>query len=80
MQWIKIQEDLQSTLEKNSNLKLDLSKLGEVVPVWRDTTYPDHIPDNVVRKILDEIQSMSLRWEIMLADKYLYNLLPPGHE
>lgn len=51
---------------------LDLSQLNTIIPTWKNQKFPNSIPLNVCREILEEIFRISFNVEVLLADHFLY--------
>ncbi|KAE9405625.1 hypothetical protein BT96DRAFT_988150 [Gymnopus androsaceus JB14] len=57
---------------------IDLSNLQAIIPSWNGPEFPRAIPDETCREILAEIfqVAISFKFEVLLADRFLYELQP----
>lgn len=52
------------------------SDLNAVIPMWKGLAYAQAIPDDICREILEEICRVSFKFELLLLDRYLYDVKP----
>ncbi|KAJ3830815.1 hypothetical protein F5878DRAFT_648196, partial [Lentinula raphanica] len=57
-----------------SGLNIDLNNLQAVVPAWNGQQYTDTIPANICQEILHEISCISFSEELLMADRFFYQL------
>ncbi|KAJ3780132.1 hypothetical protein GGU10DRAFT_381130 [Lentinula aff. detonsa] len=67
--------ELQTTL-MSSNLTIDLNNLSSVVPIRKKEEIEADILDTISHEILHETITMSFKYELLIADRYLYKLEP----
>lgn len=46
------------------------------MPTWKGQTYEQLIPDDIYRQILEEITRVSFKYELLMLDRYLYDVRP----
>lgn len=63
-------------LEQN----IDLSTIGSVVAAWNGQQYPARIPEAVAQDVFYEIFWVSFTQELLMADRYLYEIKPDDQE
>lgn len=54
----------------------DPSNLSAILPTWKGQTYERLIPDDICREVLEEIFRVSFKYELLLLDRYLYDVRP----
>ncbi|KAE9389431.1 hypothetical protein BT96DRAFT_1003241 [Gymnopus androsaceus JB14] len=66
--------------DQTSGFNIDISNIGSVVATWNGQKMPGRIPDNVVHDVFYEIFWVSFTQELLMADRYLYEVKPDEHE
>lgn len=59
---------------------IDLSNIGSVIATWNGQQYTAKIPNAVAEEVFYEIFRVSFTQELLMADRYLYEMKPDEQE